>query len=591
MPASSQVRGSRTPVEGSRPAGSQGSGESRNFDDVLSDVHAAKNDKASSGSQTSKPDDKSDPESASSEASQAQATVVVVAPVPVAVLDTAPQAANRSAARARAAAGHDDRNHHDDPAISESALADAVRPARSPTPPAVLVPVAAESQRQPGPAQNHHDGADGNVTAAVVGRLAIGTEAVGKPVARTARAFVPGQAGDQNVPQAAGKEGDAAATGDRFAQHVDLPQDHGNVPEAAPTGAQASSNTASSVQPGTTRSEQTVPGPASTQDAAVLSALKAQTPVPSAVPSATDQAQAASAAASVTTIAPQPAVRDAATQASSTAARRATSRVAAQAVLDKVVRQDGAAKEAATAPASAAVAAAGGTARVALISGSPSPESARQAGKPTVARAPVGDTISIAATLASSNADTAAGERRSSGQGSGGQEAAPQAKQLLVSAAGTGVVVTSPELRQAFDRMLTSVAMARPSLDGSSGAAVTDQIVRGMQLQMKGNVGEARITLAPEHLGEVVVEMRVEKDGVVATLRADTPAVRGWLATHQDDLRAGLADVGLRLDDLQVSERDSQRGRQQPPAEQQPQTPRRARRTSTGELPRFEVEA
>ena len=172
-----------------------------------------------------------------------------------------------------------------------------------------------------------------------------------------------------------------------------------------------------------------------------------------------------------------------------------------------------------------------------------------------------------------------------------GQDAAPQAKQLLVSATGNGVVVTSPDVRQAFERMLTGVTMAGPSLDASSGAAVTDQIVRGMQLQMKGNVGEARITLAPEHLGEVVVEMRVEKDGVVATLRADTPAVRGWLATHQDDLRAGLADVGLRLDDLQVSERDSQRGRQQPPAEQQPQTPRRSRRTSTGELPRFEVEA
>ena len=144
-----------------------------------------------------------------------------------------------------------------------------------------------------------------------------------------------------------------------------------------------------------------------------------------------------------------------------------------------------------------------------------------------------------------------------------------------LASASASVVVAPADVRQAFERMVREVTSAGPTLDASSGAAVTDQIVRGMQLQVKGNVGEARITLAPEHLGEVVVEMRVEKDGVVATLRADTPAVRGWLATHQDDLRAGLADVGLRLDDLQVSERDSQRGRQQPPADQQPQTPRR----------------
>jgi hypothetical protein len=126
------------------------------------------------------------------------------------------------------------------------------------------------------------------------------------------------------------------------------------------------------------------------------------------------------------------------------------------------------------------------------------------------------------------------------------------------------------------------------SLPPAHGAAVQQQVVRGMFLQVRQGGGAARIRLSPEHLGEVVVEMRVHGDRVTATLRADTATVRAWIARHESDLRAGLADVGLQLDELQVREREEQPrdGHETP----EPR-PRRRPRAQAGDQPRFEVEA
>jgi flagellar hook-length control protein FliK len=116
---------------------------------------------------------------------------------------------------------------------------------------------------------------------------------------------------------------------------------------------------------------------------------------------------------------------------------------------------------------------------------------------------------------------------------------------------------------------------------------VPDQIVRGLHLQVRNGAGEAVIRLHPEHLGEVVVEMRVEQERVVATLKSDTPAVRAWIAAHRDDLEAGLADAGLRLDELRVSERESGQQRREPP--QESETPKRRPRRAAGNGARFEI--
>jgi flagellar hook-length control protein FliK len=155
---------------------------------------------------------------------------------------------------------------------------------------------------------------------------------------------------------------------------------------------------------------------------------------------------------------------------------------------------------------------------------------------------------------------------------------------------GSQPLTVAIESQASFARFIDGAASLQAPAPGSPAtmATVDEQVIRGIQLQMRDGGGEVRIHLRPEHLGDVVVEMRVERDGVVATLRADTPAVRGWLAGHQDDLRAGLADVGLHLERLTVSDREAPQEQPRDPA--QDEAPRRRRREQLAGSGRFEVE-
>ena len=95
------------------------------------------------------------------------------------------------------------------------------------------------------------------------------------------------------------------------------------------------------------------------------------------------------------------------------------------------------------------------------------------------------------------------------------------------------------------------------------------------------------LTLTPEHLGTVTIELRVDQQRVSASLGADTPAVRGWIAAHEQDLKAGLADLGLQLDEFVVRDEDARERKDQ--ADGQP-TPQRRKREKSEESV-FEVQA
>jgi hypothetical protein len=131
---------------------------------------------------------------------------------------------------------------------------------------------------------------------------------------------------------------------------------------------------------------------------------------------------------------------------------------------------------------------------------------------------------------------------------------------------------------------------AAPHADGGPAAAphvpstVGPQIVRAVHMQVAQGGGEMTLTLNPEHLGTVTLEVKVEQQRVVATLTADTPAVRGWVAAHQRDLEAGLADLGLQLDELVVKDDDRRRDdpRERP-------TPERRRQREPEDDAEFEV--
>jgi len=144
----------------------------------------------------------------------------------------------------------------------------------------------------------------------------------------------------------------------------------------------------------------------------------------------------------------------------------------------------------------------------------------------------------------------------------------------------------------AFARTLESgAASATPALPppfaSTNLSSVGPQIVKGLQLQVTAGGGDMRLTLTPEHLGTVSIEVRVENDRVKATLMADTPAVRQWIATHQDDLRQRLEAAGLTLEDLVVKE-DASQSRQEPQDERPAPQKRRAPRID-GDQQAFEV--
>jgi hypothetical protein len=112
-----------------------------------------------------------------------------------------------------------------------------------------------------------------------------------------------------------------------------------------------------------------------------------------------------------------------------------------------------------------------------------------------------------------------------------------------------------------------------------------DQLIRAIRMQWRNGVGEAKLRLTPEHLGEVMVSLQVRQGAVSAVLRADTDLVRDWIRTHQNELRSLLESQGLRLESLVVEEDGHSDSR---PDQQFARDRRPTARPTSGEA-RFEV--
>ncbi len=142
--------------------------------------------------------------------------------------------------------------------------------------------------------------------------------------------------------------------------------------------------------------------------------------------------------------------------------------------------------------------------------------------------------------------------------------------------------------------LMVDLPMEVPELDGPTAEAVHTQIVRSIRMQWTGAASsEARVTLRPEYLGEVVATIKVDQGVVTATLQADTPEVRRWMESHTATLRDALVEHGLKLDRLTVSEPEKQgaQGDRQAKSRQQQQDPprQRARRETSDHDTPFEV--
>jgi len=129
-----------------------------------------------------------------------------------------------------------------------------------------------------------------------------------------------------------------------------------------------------------------------------------------------------------------------------------------------------------------------------------------------------------------------------------------------------------------------AVATAQPALDPAAESDLPRQIVQAMRLQWKDGIGDARIRLLPDYLGELSIAIRVEHGTVLAALETSTPAVRQWIESHEPMLRQSLAEQGLHLDRLIVSDEPQQsslsreRRREKGDEAQQEQEPQPRRR-------------
>ena len=170
-------------------------------------------------------------------------------------------------------------------------------------------------------------------------------------------------------------------------------------------------------------------------------------------------------------------------------------------------------------------------------------------------------------------------------------------EQLPQAAAGRGHAVLSPAFSvvaplqgeaQAYGVLAAAGhALTPPAASLPSEHDVTLQIVQSLRMQFRDGIGEAVLTLKPEHLGSVSISLRVENGGIKASVQAEAPAVRQWLESQQDTLRSALAEHGLRLDRFDV-EPDARRQASED-AEERAQRKRAARKARQAEQPIFEV--
>jgi flagellar hook-length control protein FliK len=151
-------------------------------------------------------------------------------------------------------------------------------------------------------------------------------------------------------------------------------------------------------------------------------------------------------------------------------------------------------------------------------------------------------------------------------------------------AAPVGVPGAGLSASHAVQAAVATTPRSAIAIDPAAESDLPRQIVQAMRLQWKDGIGDARIRLLPDYLGEVNVAIRVEHGTVMAVLEASTPAVRQWVESHEPMLRQSLAEQGLHLDRLIVSAEPQQTAlnherrrekREETQQEQQPQPRRR----------------
>ena len=133
---------------------------------------------------------------------------------------------------------------------------------------------------------------------------------------------------------------------------------------------------------------------------------------------------------------------------------------------------------------------------------------------------------------------------------------------------------------------VTTAAVPTSAQTETPGAENVGRLVQAMRVIARPGAWEANVRLNPEHLGDVSIAVRVERNTVSAVVNAEGAGVRQWLESQEEAVRSGMAEHGLQLDRF-IVQRDGQRRDAQPQQEQQGRRQAPRRQAVTAE--RFEV--
>ncbi len=82
--------------------------------------------------------------------------------------------------------------------------------------------------------------------------------------------------------------------------------------------------------------------------------------------------------------------------------------------------------------------------------------------------------------------------------------------------------------------------------------SIIDQIAKEMTFRMKDNVSEIRVSLKPESLGEVTVNMQMEESKLTAQINVDQSNVKAAVESQLPHLRQTLAERGIEIHRIDV---------------------------------------
>jgi flagellar hook-length control protein FliK len=165
----------------------------------------------------------------------------------------------------------------------------------------------------------------------------------------------------------------------------------------------------------------------------------------------------------------------------------------------------------------------------------------------------------------------------SAGTEDGGRAAGPVAAPVAPAAA----PATAPAHAAA------ATAAAAPQTAGQTPEAESlGRLVQAMRVVSRPGAWEANVRLKPEHLGDVNIAVRVERNTVSAVVNAEAAGVRQWLESQEQAVRSGMAEHGLHLERF-VVQRDGQRRDAEP--QQQQESPRHRNRRPAATTERFEI--